>query len=166
MQKNLNLSQQADLLLLKSELLVQNALDNVVFSNPDDVELEPGRTKEGLAIRLKIKYHFPQLLEYQANMLLALYWLRQSLVRLLSTSQYCASHRGQSPSKRTARQIEQLFRVMVAEFKALPPALDLSPVQRIILEREFLNIVFPEPAACRSVPEYHPARQYGIAVNP
>jgi hypothetical protein len=139
------MNQQAALLLEKAEEFAQSALRHLAQSDLKSANPDLTIDRKTMAAQLRIRYLFPQLSNGQIQWLLVLYWLRQSLTRLVNVPHGVVPPILRSQTEETTCQIEQCFMTLVALIKDLTSAVAMSPTQLAILDQEFFHIPFLDP---------------------
>ena len=109
---------------------------------------DPGQRErfEQFLIQVKILFLFPQWPDWQRGLLATLYWQRQALTRLLNQSAQNRPVALRRQAEQLTRQLEYSFLNLVGQIRSLGGYTALSPMQRDVLEREFLRVEIHAPA--------------------
>jgi len=101
---------------------------------------------ERVMLRLKILFLFPELPEWERDLLATVYLLRQILKRLIdqSPSQRPLAMRAQTEG--LTRRLEHTYLALVGEVENLACCKALSPTQQLVLRHEFTRFRLDEDA--------------------
>jgi hypothetical protein len=100
---------------------------------------------EELTLQLKTQFLFPNLGATQRFLLIAVYWQKQALTRLIHIPHQEIAPSLQSQVERVTCKMEQAFMGVVTATRVLLPLKMFSSLQLAILEREYFTVVMEDP---------------------
>ncbi len=98
-----------------------------------------------LTLQLKTQFLFPNLGERQRFLLIAVYWQKEALTRLIHIPHQEIAPSLHSQVERVLCKMEQAFMGVVAATRVLLPPKTFSRLQLAILEREYFTVVMEDP---------------------
>ena len=129
---------QVELLLKRADAFARQASRQL---SPEALAgLGKTRTPAELALKLKTHYLFPRLLDWERCLLVAVYWQKEALARLLRTPARAVAPSIRTKVEQLACQMEQFHMGMVAQARSMPSFERLSPLDRAVLETEYFSI--------------------------
>lgn len=129
-----SLSQLADDLLQRAELQAYKVVENEA----------PGPDRDLKKLRLQFQILFPQLAEWQGDMLVTLHWQRVALTGLIHFPRSEMPDSIKTQLERTTCQAEQSFMRILQAIRNLVRYDTLTPVQQNLVDRHLTRIPFPE----------------------
>jgi hypothetical protein len=132
-------------ILAQAEQYAEEALEFLPQDLPM-LQTEPANeAREMIRTRLKVRFLFPRLTDRQVSLLVALFWQRQTLTRLVNLPQKDLPITLQPLVEQLTRQVEQSFMAMVSDVKNLIHYEFLSAAQRILFDQGYVRIPFFDP---------------------
>ena len=128
--------------LEQAEAFAQATLSTLWPANLDLDDPGQRELSERASIQFKILFLLPELSNWQRSFLTTVYWQREALTRLVN---HPFDHRPAAVRVQTEhliRRLEHSFMDLVGQIRSLDFHAALSPIQRGVLESEFLQIQF------------------------
>ena len=127
-----------------AERYAQDALMFVPRHSPEPGPDLSEEARQQMRLRLRTHFLFPQFSGQALGLMVALYWQRQALTRLVNVPQQNLPAPLQAQTERLTSQLEQCFMDLVSQTKELVGYRALSRVQNFIFEREYVRIPFQD----------------------
>lgn len=139
---SLSPSDLADQQVAQAERYAQDALRLLSQNRPELGTEALKEAHEKIHLHFQTRFLFPHLLGWQHSLLMALYWEKQALTRLVNVAHQTLSPPLQTQAERVTNSVERSFMSLVCQIKDLVGYGSLSPAQRVLFDREYVRIVF------------------------
>ncbi len=134
--------------LAQAEVCARRAWNTLHQDSPYSNDLHPGEVFERALVRLKIVFLFPELLDWERDLLATLYWQRQALLRLIDQSPRPRPAALRIQTEDITRRLEHSYLALAEQVERLPFCRVLSPTQQVVLRREFTRFLSIETGGC------------------